>query len=219
MSQQKNKLKTSELVILIVLFTGYYSLIAQENSDCKVLQKSIADSYNGECKKGLADGYGKATGLDSYEGEFSKGLPSGKGKYFWSNGDVFEGHFKKGLKEGSGKLKYNRPSADSVLTGFWKNDNYMGLFENPYTILEKTSPVNRIIVRKIGNSPNDILIQGEMEMLREKGVNSRAFNGTGFDNVQFPFTADMEANHANVPFSFKLIIFEPGRWEIVINFD
>lgn len=195
-------------------------MFAQDKGDCKVLLEPLAGQYEGDCKKGLASGNGKAVGTDIYEGAFKKGLPEGEGTYTWSNGDVFEGSFKKGLKEGDGKLTYNPERlADSVLTGFWKNDVYMGLYEQPYNVMSKTGPVNRVVVRKLGSSPNDILIRGEMNMLRERGVNSPYFNGDGFDNVQFPFTADMEASHANVPVSFKVIIYEPGRWEVVVNFD
>lgn len=195
-------------------------LYAQDKGDCKVLLEALSGSYEGECKKGLADGMGKAEGSDSYEGEFRKGLPEGKGSYTWSNGDVFVGTFKKGMKEGDGRLTYNPERlADSVLTGFWKKDVYLGLYENPYKVLSKSGPVNRVVIRKLGNAPNDILIRGEMQMLRERGVNSSYFTGSGFDKVQFPFTFDMEASHANVPVSFKVIIYEPGRWEVSVNFD
>ena len=189
---------------------------AQDKGDCEVLMEALSGSYEGECKKGLANGQGIAVGTDTYEGNFKKGLPEGEGTYTWSNGHVFTGTFKKGLKEGDGKLSY---TPDSTLTGFWKNDKYMGLYENPYKVLAKTGPVSRLVVRKIANTPNDIIFRGDMEMLRERGVNSVYFTGNGFDNVQFPFTADMEANHANVPVTFRVIIYEPGRWEVVVNFD
>lgn len=207
------------LCISFLFLTGTL-LYSQKNEDCKVLLESIAGLYEGDCRKGLANGKGISVGTDTYEGEFKKGLPEGVGTYVWSNGDVFTGTFKKGRKEGDGKLTYAPGrSADSTLTGFWKGDTYIGLYENPYKVLAKTSPVNRVIVRKLGESPHDIHIKGEMDMLREKGLNSTYFTGSGFDHVQFPFTMDMEASHANVPFSFKVLIYEPGRWEVVVNFD
>ena len=202
----KSKLYLISGTISIILLNIWPSAFAQESSECKVVMESISGQYEGGCKKGLAHGTGKANGTDSYDGEFKKGLPEGEGKYTWSNGDVFEGTFKKGLKEGDGKLTYHKDLyPDSVLTGVWKNDKYYGLYENPYKVLSKTSPVNRIVIRKLGDSPKDIVIRGEMDMLREKGLNSVYFNGGGFDNVQFPFTGDLEANYANVPFSFKEI--------------
>ncbi len=213
-------IKTAALAISLIFCMSQPQTIAQKSSECKVLMKSISGQYEGDCRKGMADGMGKATGTDSYEGEFNKGLPDGEGKYTWSNGDVFIGTFRKGRKEGDGKLIYNQPKdGDSVLTGFWKNDEYFGLYESPFKVLSKTSPINRVLVRKLADSPNDILIIGEIEMLREKGLNSLYFNGSGFEKVKFPFTVDMEGSHANVPCSFKVIIYEPGRWEIKLNFD
>jgi len=206
--------------ISTLLIAATAPFLLAQGDDCKVLLEAIAGHYDGDCRKGLAHGTGKAVGTDTYEGEFKKGYPDGAGIYTWSNGDVFEGTFKQGLKEGDGKLTFSSDRfTDSVLTGYWKKDDYMGLYEDPYKVLSKTSPVNRIIVRRVGNTPHDIEISGDMDMLRERGLNSSYFTGEGFDNVQFPFTADMEASHANVPFSFKVIIYEPGRWEIVVNFD
>jgi hypothetical protein len=216
----KNPINTQKILISFLLLTTGTLLFAQNKDGCEVMLEPISGEYEGDCKKGLANGKGKATGLDSYEGDFKKGLPDGAGIYTWSNGDVFVGTFKKGMKEGDGKLTYHPDRfADSVLTGFWNKDVYYGLYENPYKVLSKTGPVNRVIVRKLGTSPKDILIRGEMDMLRERGVNSSYFNGGGFDNVQFPFTFDMEANYADVPVSFNVIIYEPGRWEVVVNFD
>lgn len=212
--------RTSFIILLSALCLfgpGEKAVLAQ---DCEVGIPKLAGSYEGDCKKGKAHGTGKAVGQDTYEGEFRKGLPDGTGTYTWSNGDVFTGIFKKGLREGEGQLKFSPDSyPDSVLTGFWKEDNYIGLYEYPYKVLSKTSPVNRIVIRRLGNAPNHIAIEGEMDMLREKGLNSVYFTGEGFDNVQFPFTGEMEANHANVPFSFKFIIYQPGRWEVVVHFD
>lgn len=202
------------------LFTPGNRVIAQDKSDCKVLLEALAGNYEGDCKKGLANGNGIASGTDSYEGEFKKGLPEGEGVYTWSNGDVFTGTFKKGLKQGDGELVFSPERyKDSILTGFWKDDMYFGLYEDPYKVMSKSGPVNRVIVRRLGNSPQDIRIRGDMQMLRERGVNSMYFNGSGFDNIQFPFTLDMEANYANVPVTFKVVIYEPGLWEVVVNFD
>ncbi|MGV8092965.1 MAG: hypothetical protein AB2L24_14000 [Mangrovibacterium sp.] len=55
---------------------------AQETNTCKVLLTEISGSYEGECKKGLADGFGKATGVDQYEGELKKRLPEREGEIY-----------------------------------------------------------------------------------------------------------------------------------------
>ena len=209
------------IIIVSILYLSYLGngfLYAQQ--ECEVEDPALVGSYEGECKKGKAHGVGKAVGKDTYEGEFKKGLPEGAGTYTWANGNVFAGTFKKGLKVGEGRLTFSPESfPDSILTGFWKDDFYVGLYEFPYKVLSKTSPVNRIVIRKLGEAPNHIAIKGEMEMLREKGLNTVYFTGSGFDNVQYPFTGEMEASNANVPFSFKFIIYQPGRWEVVVHFD
>lgn len=220
MQKAPHKMKMIRYVLSVLVLVAGLSLNGQDKDPCKVLMESIAGSYEGDCRKGLANGIGKAKGKDSYEGAFKKGLPHGLGSYTWSNGDVFTGNFKKGLKDGDGELRYGPAQyADSVLTGFWKEDQYMGLYEQPYKVLSKSGPVNRVVVRKLGDTPHHIEIRGEMSMLRERSVNSTYFNGGGFDNVPFPFTADMQADYANVPVSFKVIIYEPGHWEVVVNFD
>jgi hypothetical protein len=213
-------MKMMKQTITVMILALGMTASGQDKGECKVLMESIAGEYEGDCRKGLANGTGKAKGMDSYEGAFRKGYPHGLGTYTWSNGDVFEGNFKKGLKDGDGKLSYGpEQHADSVLTGFWKDDRYMGLYEHPYKVLSKSGPVNRVVVRKLGETPHHIYIRGDMAMLRERGLNSNYFNGEGFDNVPFPFTVDMEASYANVPVSFKVIIYEPGNWEVVVNFD
>jgi len=212
------KTKLNFFPVLIMIILSNHLLFAQQN--CEVNIPELKGTYEGDCKKGRAHGFGKAVGTNTYEGEFKKGLPDGEGTYTWANGDVFTGTFKKGQKEGEGKLVFSPDTyIDSVLTGFWKDDDYVGLYEHPYKVLSKTSPVNRIVIRKLADAPNNISIAGEMDMLREKGLNSVYFTGSGFDNVQFPFTAEMEASHANVPFSFKFIIYQPGKWEVVVQFD
>ena len=60
--------------------------------------KFSAASYEGEVKKGKANGTGVFTFLDGskYEGKVSKNRIHGKGKYTDSQGKVFEGKFKYG---------------------------------------------------------------------------------------------------------------------------
>jgi hypothetical protein len=118
-----------------------------QNADCKVSLKSIEGTYEGECVKGKANGKGKAMGIDSYEGDFKNGLPEGQGKYVWKDGRYFVGQFKKGNKEGKGDM-YN-PSAigsDSLISGYWKKDKYVGEFEKAYELISSTSNVQRALV-------------------------------------------------------------------------
>ena len=83
-----------------LLFSTVISCIySQDNKDnCKVLMNEISESYQGDCKDGLAHGNGLAQGIDTYEGKFKKGLPYGNGKYAWANGDYYDGRWKEGDK-------------------------------------------------------------------------------------------------------------------------
>ena len=98
--------------------------------------ESIAGKYEGGCKKGKANGVGKAVGTDTYEGEFKKGYPHGHGTYTWANGDVYTGEFKNGKKDGAGELTIK--DKDEVIKGYWKDDEYIGVDKFVYKIYFKS---------------------------------------------------------------------------------
>ncbi|MCX6331644.1 MAG: hypothetical protein NTZ82_03305 [Bacteroidetes bacterium] len=129
------------------LFTLFLFLFIVQSvshaQDCKVLDPNLLGVYTGDCKNGKADGQGKSVGLHSYEGEFKAGLPDGEGIYTDDKGSVYKGQFKKGKREGYGEYIIKN-GMDSVLTGYWKKNIYVGLYENPYKVVSKTSMVNTI---------------------------------------------------------------------------
>ena len=109
---------------------------------CEVLVTALKGTYLGDCKKNKANGNGSATGEDSYTGEFKNGYPDGHGKYIWKNGDWYDGQWKKGKREGKGTMFYKeKDSKDSLLTGYWRNDKYIGKFEKPYIVYHKTPDI------------------------------------------------------------------------------
>ncbi len=67
--------KIFSLILLSLFLTS--SIKAQ--TDCKVLKPEISLLYKGDCKNGLAHGYGKADGIDHYEGNFKKDFQMGLG--------------------------------------------------------------------------------------------------------------------------------------------
>ena len=112
---------------------------------CKVLMESIAGTYEGDCKKGLAHGYGKAVGPDTYEGGFKKGLPHGKGIYSWSNGDVYNGEWSKGKMDGKGELlKFRDKENDLMISGYWLEGEYVGISKYPYKVISKSLTVQQV---------------------------------------------------------------------------
>ena len=134
------KLISLFLILFIVQLVSY----AQ---DCKVLDPNLLGVYTGDCKNGKAEGQGKSVGLHSYEGEFKAGLPDGEGIYTDEKGSVYKGQFKKGKREGYGEYIIKneiKNEMDSVLTGYWKKNIYVGLYETPYKVVSKTSMVNTI---------------------------------------------------------------------------
>jgi hypothetical protein len=108
--------------VLLILVCAMQTA-ADPSSPCKVLDKDIAESYEGDCLNGLAHGQGVAKGKDYYAGSFSKGLENGEGTYQWAGGDVYKGEWKDGRRTGWGLLTL--PSGASY-EGEWKNDKCHG---------------------------------------------------------------------------------------------
>jgi len=215
------------LNIILILISASYAYGQQ--TDCKVLNPAISGSYSGGCKKGLASGNGVAQGTDRYEGQFSRGLPDGKGTYRWASGVYYEGEWKKGLREGEGKMVY----PDSIVTGVWKADNYMGKkVLAPYRIISTLS-VTRYTFTRTDNNNNNVIIrimQGGMDnvsiedfsLAYDSGTEYRAGNYYGIENIRYPVDVkvkyrswnQIKTTQYNVIFEF--VISQPGSWNVVI---
>jgi MORN repeat len=130
-------MKKSTTILVSLLFSSY--IFAQ---NCAVETASLKGIYTGDCKKGKANGKGKAVGTDTYEGDFKAGLPEGNGTYVWKNGNRFTGEFVSGLKDGKGIMLYKKQDAkDSIVEGYWKKDVYTGKDESPYKLIFKSKLV------------------------------------------------------------------------------
>lgn len=157
--------------------------------DCEVLKKSISGIYEGDCKKGKAHGKGTAKGEDSYTGEFRKGLPHGFGIYTWGDGKIYEGDFKNGSMEGEGKMTIStKNKADSVVTGFWKGNEYLGKYKYDFKEYSRSANVLSLRVSEMKNPSekdrNTLLIS-----ISEKG--QAVFNPEIFIN-------SVVGNHGNI---------------------
>lgn len=131
--------KTVFIFILNLFLTNTYA-----QSDCEVLLTSLKGKYEGDCKKGKADGKGKATGeKDVYEGEFKNGYPDGEGIYKYENGDYYEGSFTKGEMNGNGIFHYKKTNGDSIVKGQWVKNIYKN-YDKTYQILAKTSAITKV---------------------------------------------------------------------------
>lgn len=143
-------------LLLILFLAGSPFLFSQ---DCRVLTDSLKGTYTGDCKNGLADGQGTATGTDNYTGHFKKGYPEGTGRYNWKNGDWYEGEWKNGRPDGQGtysRKKNNGNGQPELLTGYFKNGEYKGKFEKPYEVEMLTNNFTSISIKKMNNLVSEI---------------------------------------------------------------
>jgi hypothetical protein len=216
-------------ILFVVLILGIgYNLEAQI-TDCKVMKPEISGTYEGGCKNGLAHGKGIGQGIDRYEGEFAKGLPNGKGTYRWASGIYYEGEWRKGLKEGEGKMVY----PDSIVTGLWKEDNYVGkkalapfkvlssMSVSRYTITKSTSNRDGIKIRLLQGGTDNTSVE-DFSLAYDSGSEYRNGNYYGIENVRYPLTVivkyrswnQIRTSQFNVNFEF--VISQPGSWDVVI---
>lgn len=217
-------MKFCTLLAALVLF-NINQLAAQQ--DCEVGLEEISGSYEGDCKRGRAHGDGKAVGTDTYEGEFKKGLPEGFGKYIWADGHYYEGEWDDGEKDGEGKLIYPKQNGkDSVVTGFWEEGKYLGRYKEPYKITSKSTEIQRVVVRKIASTPNQISInfnRGTQRLILEGGSPANQ-TPNGWINIDFPFEGRVETQVKTTQGTgvgtrtvfLEFEIYEPGQWQIQI---
>ena len=217
-------------VIILASFLITDGVFAQPG--CKVLLPAISVSYIGDCKGGLADGTGHATGEDFYKGEFAKGLPEGKGSYIWKNGATYDGEWKKGLRDGYGIYSHKYQSRDSILEGDWKEDKYLGKRALAPYVIEYRNGIGRVSCMRSGDRPyvkyvfsrnggesnniSNLLLQGS------SGSENQLPAFTGFENVKFPFHGDVKFFAPNNFYSailtceLRLTINNPGAWIVTI---
>jgi hypothetical protein len=189
-------------IVLFVLICAFaFSGFCQDNTG-PVLKKELVGKYDGDLKKGLANGKGTATGTDTYTGEFLKGLPDGIGVYTDSQGNVYKGSFRLGLKEGKGEFIPAASSTEKPMTGYWMDDKYVGKDKiNPYEISNKIGSVSpRVYSTGPGNvvditviDPYDNSNVGATIQLIGQG-NPRedtSYKKYFFDDVKFPVEFDI----------------------------
>jgi hypothetical protein len=119
-------MKRSITLLALLISIIPYSFSQQQEPTCKVLLAQISGTYKGGCKDGLADGKGTAIGEDKYVGKFMNGLPEGKGVYTFKNGNEYDGYWKNGRKDGQGKFTYSVNGVQTILKGYWVDDEYKG---------------------------------------------------------------------------------------------
>jgi hypothetical protein len=238
---KNNEMRKAIFLVSSIMITACFST-AWSQTDCKVLKPGIDSTYTGECKQGLANGQGTASGIDRYTGEFKKGLPEGTGTYIWDNGDMYEGEWKKGLREGTGKYTVKLDGRDSVVTGLWQSDKFIGEESIPPYVIRFRNGVTRVSCIRTGDQPlrvyykftrggttsehtspiSNLLLQGS------SGIESNSSNYFGFDDVKFPFEGKITfsapsalsspgaANAVTLNYELNFAINQPGAWLVTI---
>jgi hypothetical protein len=193
--------------LTILLYISAFTLTNAQES-CKVLTPQLQDTYEGDCKNGLADGHGKATGLDVYEGNFKKGWPNGVGTYTWNTGAVYTGGWKKGMRHGVGKYTYHINDKEMVEDGLWKNDIYKGVVPAKPDIIRQIN-IDKVIPQYLGEgkkiefkffyggSPvrdvtgSSLSMDHQLLNIKMEGSSGTEFfrsEEIGYENMDFPFT-------------------------------
>jgi hypothetical protein len=214
-----------------VIFILSAITLSAQTTDCKVSMPSIAGSYSGECKKGLAHGKGNAQGIDHYSGTFRDGLPHGTGIYTWADGSRYEGNWVKGLKDGSGRMI----TRDSTYTGIWKNDVYAGRERLVPYVVTHSQNITKWSFYKAKGTNNAVRIrfyQGAVEggglISVDIGYNSGVLytDGAirGIQNPSFPieirikFTAMNSFAMSQFTGDLVFTINEPGDWDVRVTY-
>lgn len=93
---------------------------------CRVLDPELQQSYQGDCRQGLAEGQGEARGTAEYRGEFRAGRKHGRGVKTWPSGDRYEGEFADDRRHGVGVYAWGGPWAGESYTGGYVADRRHG---------------------------------------------------------------------------------------------
>ena len=228
----KEKFRVCILVMISLTFS-YSGLNAQDKA-CVVLLKSISDKYEGDCKKGLAHGQGIAIGIDRYEGHFKKGLPHGKGTYQYNDGAVYKGGWHKGLRNGQGEYTFVIDGRDSVVTGYWKDDKYIGKTKNQkeYQITLRRG-IETFSFQKLNETDNWVEIYFERNAKRYTPSDLRLTSSSGYqtthgnnvvvEDLKYPFTGTIRYSVLNklgtsrVNCELEYTIQKPGKWQIILR--
>lgn len=231
-------------VSLSFVFVLCMSLASLGQYDCKVLVENLQGQYNGECRKGLANGEGSAKGVDSYVGKFKKGYPHGFGVYTFANGSNYIGNFNKGKKDGYGLLNTLKEDGSVIQDyGLWMAGSLIGpndakaLFRvksrkgirvvNPKLTRDEATKSQVWINFQVNGVPDKSVVIRSAEISSGKFIDTedRTLNTqVYFDDVtEFPVTFKIKyqiskSDHFDKQDCFaEVTLFTAGLWEIYLN--
>jgi len=147
-------------------------------------------------------------------------------------GLVYKGGIKKGRKDGYGTLYMKTLSGkDSLVTGYWKHDQFMGLFEYPFKMLGKTFMVSNVQISYEPATPPNNTIEISMESVSGGAFNvhgeipkpslTEAIFQRGSYQLMMPVTNQQKRNtyiFQNVIYP-ATVLFKIGTEEVQIEFN
>ncbi|MEZ4884880.1 MAG: hypothetical protein R3E32_09160 [Chitinophagales bacterium] len=206
---------------------------SKENA-CKVMMPTLEGTYEGDCKKGFAEGTGKAVGLDQYEGDFKKGLPHGKGTYTWSNGDYYIGNWKNGERNGVGMMRIAGEATTEKpkdREGIWKNGKFVrAIFEANHKFLRKQNVVSAS-AKKMDDAINrvqtnitnasevrDLMIINDSGILEQDGNNRITIRDPQFPlHVKINYRTSSKLSGTDIDVVVEYILGSPGNWMVTLR--
>ncbi len=227
---------TLSISLTFVMVVGLFVASTYGQSNCEVRMPSLKGQYHGNCKDGVAHGYGVAIGEDTYKGNFKNGLPHGQGTYIWANGNKYEGKWKEGKRHGKGKMIYKKSGQDSTVTGMWKNGQFARAEkeeeEKDHEVNTKDG-VDRVKIYRNGDrNMVEIVLQRHGSSKDIRNLRLNASSGTKNTRSQpfkvefpkFPFQATilfeapskLQTYYKKCEVGFE--INKPGRWVVEITY-
>ena len=177
---------------------------------------------SGDCK----NGYGTYVFRDGakYLGTFQNGTPHGSGKVLYPNNDKYEGEMANGKFNGRGTL-YRMDG--TKVTGYWKNDTYLGPNDPNEEIAEIQHPIVNPPQRKADLKVWAVIIgvasYNHMPVLRytdDDAYRVYAFlkspQGGALDDEQIRILIDEEATKANITKTIEYIFSKASKNDLVM---
>jgi hypothetical protein len=162
----------------------------------------------------------------TYVGDQKNGQPDGMGVLTDTSGSVFKGSFKKGKKEGYGELSYKSIyNRDTTLVGYWKKDQYIGMYEYPYKVISKSYMISNASITSEPANPSGNIIEVSVESVSagempKPTLTEYTFNKGSFQEM-FPRTNQQKRNiyiFQNVIFPIQAV-FRFGGQDITVDFN